>query len=504
MPRSGLSGQRLRPRARALALIAEAEAELAQAGRHSGAVQPCRVVRPHSPARSAGAVQRVASMRRRSLLSQPAASGGADRSLVQWVERRLEEVGGPLGDAGPAAWTPSQVVAWLRTSPMMAEHAAAFAADEVDGAALLTLDEVDLLALGVGALGERKRLLHAIAELRRAAPVVGASAAHADGGAAADGPVGDADLTAQRARLAALGARARPRHVLANTPEMPEAHRRLLLRTRGSSRSPPPSAPSPRSPPPPPPSAPPPPRRRRAQGAGAPSHRGEARGDGARRRRRDRGGGEAERGARRDRAAARAAPRAGGRLARRFLDGARRMAHPPDGDRRRPQGRAMPPRATSSRALTLLIDDRGRLAPPPSYARTRGVRAARLEELAGAREPRRDGGRVREGALQRPTRTLNLARTVPHRCKRRSTRAAGAWRRLAAAEDDAPARLRRRTASRGIVAARLAQAGRRRRSGADAAAPSRSEPGVRRSARPDGPRPRFDGRMAPQSLRRET
>ena len=74
-------------------------------------------------------------------------SGGADRSLVQWVERRLEEVGGPLGDAGPAAWTPTQVVAWLRTSPMMAEHAAAFAADEVDGAALLTLDEVDLLAL---------------------------------------------------------------------------------------------------------------------------------------------------------------------------------------------------------------------------------------------------------------------------------------------------------------------------------------------------------------------
>ena len=163
------------------------------------------------------------------LLSQPAAAGGgADRSLVQWVERRLEEVGGPLGDAGPAAWTPTQVVAWLRTSPMMAEHAAAFAADEVDGAALLTLDEVDLLALGVGALGERKRLLHAIAELRRAAPVVGASAAHADGGAAADGPVGDAELTAQRARLAALGECAAK--VLANTPEMPEAHRRLLLR----------------------------------------------------------------------------------------------------------------------------------------------------------------------------------------------------------------------------------------------------------------------------------
>jgi len=162
------------------------------------------------------------------LLSQPAAGGGADRSLVQWVERRLEEVGGPLGDAGPAAWTPTQVVAWLRTSPMMAEHAAAFAADEVDGAALLTLDEVDLLALGVGALGERKRLLHAIAELRRAAPVVGASAAHADGGAAADGPVGDGELIAQRARLAALGECAAK--VLANTPEMPEAHRRLLLR----------------------------------------------------------------------------------------------------------------------------------------------------------------------------------------------------------------------------------------------------------------------------------
>ena len=187
------------------------------------------------------------------LLSQPAASGGADRSLVQWVERRLEEVGGPLGDAGPAAWTPRQVVAWLRTSPMMAEHAAAFAADEVDGAALLTLDEVDLLALGVGALGERKRLLHAIAELRRAAPVVGASAAHADGGAAADGPVGDAELTAQRARLAALGECAAK--VLANTPEMPEAHRRLLLRLWQQRRSPPPSAPSPRSPPPPPPSA---------------------------------------------------------------------------------------------------------------------------------------------------------------------------------------------------------------------------------------------------------
>ncbi|CAI5469639.1 unnamed protein product [Closterium sp. Yama58-4] len=86
--------------------------------------------------------------------------------------RRLQEfdaklVGRPLQQMGPpAAWTTDDVATWL-TAEGFACYAQAFLRHAVCGQVLLELTAEDLRDdLGVRTLGDRKRLLSAIAQLR--------------------------------------------------------------------------------------------------------------------------------------------------------------------------------------------------------------------------------------------------------------------------------------------------------------------------------------------------
>jgi len=65
----------------------------------------------------------------------------------------------------------AELTAWLRASGF-GEYATSFVDNRIDTNILRQLTDDDLKALGVGALGDRKRLLAAIAELGSSSPAL--------------------------------------------------------------------------------------------------------------------------------------------------------------------------------------------------------------------------------------------------------------------------------------------------------------------------------------------
>ena len=159
-------------------------------------------------------------------------------ALARWVQRRLAPFSGPEAEAAQAvrgheaaAWDVSEVVLWLRCSAGLQQYSEAFAvssalpcglartplalalvlppthldhqAHGIGGHELLLLDELSLLELGVRVLGHRKRLLHAIEELRQrvpsAAPAVGGSSREASRPERSHGEPSHAPAPRQRA-----------------------------------------------------------------------------------------------------------------------------------------------------------------------------------------------------------------------------------------------------------------------------------------------------------------
>ncbi|CAI7932037.1 unnamed protein product [Closterium sp. NIES-54] len=104
--------------------------------------------------------------------SSSSSRGGGDMWMEAEERRRLQEfdaklMGRPLQQMGPpAAWTTGDVATWL-TAEGFACYAQAFLRHAVCGQVLLELTVEDLRDdLGVRTLGDRKRLLSAIAQLR--------------------------------------------------------------------------------------------------------------------------------------------------------------------------------------------------------------------------------------------------------------------------------------------------------------------------------------------------
>ena len=133
------------------------------------------------------------------LVAQPPRADDA-AALQRWVLRRL----GPFNGVGTEPdgvfhaatdWDTPEVLTWLRCSVGLEQYGHAFAAQGVRGAALLTLDETDLLSMGIRSLGHRKRILQSCEELRQRLPSLPAALAS---GAGAD------HIGKQRRHVAAL------------------------------------------------------------------------------------------------------------------------------------------------------------------------------------------------------------------------------------------------------------------------------------------------------------
>lgn len=155
------------------------------------------------------------------LLAQPPRADDA-AALQRWVERRLGPFNG--ADAEPDGafhaatdWDTPEVLTWLRCSVGLEQYGHAFAAQGVRGAALLTLDETDLLSMGIRSLGHRKRILQACEELRQRLPSLPAALAS---GAGAD------HIGKQRRHVAALSECMQK--VMAHCHDMPLHSRQML------------------------------------------------------------------------------------------------------------------------------------------------------------------------------------------------------------------------------------------------------------------------------------
>jgi hypothetical protein len=98
---------------------------------------------------------------------------------------------------------------WLRRLGLE-RYEAAFRENEIDDTVLRSLTAEDLKELGVAALGHRRKLLDAIADLRAGSKAAGtAVAAAADAGAAGD--AGGGAPTRSRSMRRAAGSGSRPR-----------------------------------------------------------------------------------------------------------------------------------------------------------------------------------------------------------------------------------------------------------------------------------------------------
>lgn len=164
-------------------------------------------------------------------------------ALARWVQRRLAPFSGPEAEVAEAvrgheaaAWHVSEVVLWLRCSAGLEQYSEAFAAHGIGGRELLLLDELSLLELGVRMLGHRKRLLHAIDELRQrvpsAAPAVGGSSRETSypemsRGGPSHAPAPRQRAARQRQHIAVL--EECMQRVLAHCASLPLHSRQLLL-----------------------------------------------------------------------------------------------------------------------------------------------------------------------------------------------------------------------------------------------------------------------------------
>jgi len=74
--------------------------------------------------------------------------------------------GGPGGGAAGGDWRVADVCTWLKKEGM-GEYASSFQKNNIDGPALLALDENDLKDLGVAKVGDRRKLEKAIADLNQ-------------------------------------------------------------------------------------------------------------------------------------------------------------------------------------------------------------------------------------------------------------------------------------------------------------------------------------------------
>ena len=90
-------------------------------------------------------------------LVAPPGAGAADRPGATDRPAPLP----PTAAAGVAGWDVERVGLWLRRDANFGAYEHAFRQHEVDGAVLCTLDELDLLAIGVTSVGHRKRMLQA-------------------------------------------------------------------------------------------------------------------------------------------------------------------------------------------------------------------------------------------------------------------------------------------------------------------------------------------------------
>jgi hypothetical protein len=104
--------------------------------------------------------------------------------------------------ANPAEWTVADVVAWARSGPAAVPEdvAKALQREDIDGAALLQLDDAMLQSIGITKMGARLRLVQSIAALRTAAVTGSAATAPAIAAAAA---TSRAAVTPTRASAAA-------------------------------------------------------------------------------------------------------------------------------------------------------------------------------------------------------------------------------------------------------------------------------------------------------------
>lgn len=98
----------------------------------------------------------------RPLMRVNVAETNTQATLSMWVTQRLSlvEPAGIVSD-----WKPSDVSHWLETHGM-GEYIPKFLEHGVGGSELVLLEEMDMLALGVQLVGQRKRLKHLITELR--------------------------------------------------------------------------------------------------------------------------------------------------------------------------------------------------------------------------------------------------------------------------------------------------------------------------------------------------